>query len=182
MFIQVMFSLTLFVGTMLRSREETLNDSIAFFDRRRSKDEHRTGVVLVVKGLHSFVDPHRTVENQGEETRLSVKETNVTEVFARQGPEPQRSDLELFALHVELDGCGRRTENRTFEELLDFPDQIALRGWMMIDVEIAEEIDRGESVDRLVMEGQGRLRIDQIHSGSQGGVHVFQKNDIVDLR
>jgi hypothetical protein len=182
-FIQGMFiQLTLFVGTMFGACEETLNDSIAFFDRRGTKDEHRTGIVFVVEGRQMIVvHSHRTVENQGEETRLSVKQTNVAEILAGQRSKPEGSDSKLFALNVEFDRRGRRTENRTFEELLDFTDQITLRVRMMIDVEMTEKVNRRERVDRLMMEGQRRLRIDQIHAGRQRRIHVFQKNHVVDL-
>ena len=90
--------------------------------------------------------------------------------------------MKLFALDVKFDRIRRWMRNGTFEELLNLSNDIVLIRLRVIDVEMAEKIDGRKGVNGLMMERKRRLRIDEIDTGCQGGVHVFQEDNIIDLR
>lgn len=138
--------------------------------------------MLVPELLDVLVGANRAVEHEGEERRLRVEQAHVAEVFAGEEVKPERTDLELLALDVELHLVRGGIENRAFEELLRALDQVGLVAVVVLDVEVAEEVDARERVQRLVLERQRRLRIDEVHAGRERRVHVLEQDDVVDLR
>jgi hypothetical protein len=152
--VDVPLPMTLLIRATFGAREQTLNDAVAFFDGLGAEDEHRTGVVFTTELLDRFIESYRTVENQGEQLRLRVKQANVTEIFASETLQPERRYLKLFTLNVKFDGIRRTIRNGTFEKSLYLSHDIELTGVVMIDVELAEIVDRRERVNRLMMERQ----------------------------